>query len=61
MNNTGSSKKSDKKINKEVGIKIKLIKNLQSLPEEVVIKFIESKGKLMIAKEGKLKIARKTK
>jgi len=41
--------------------KVRLIKNLQSLPEEVVIKFIESKGKLIRTKKGKLKIAPKIK
>jgi len=45
----------------EIALKIKLIKNIQSLPEEVVIKFIKSKGKLIRTKEGKLKIACKIK
>ncbi|MCK7520035.1 MAG: hypothetical protein MZV64_21090 [Ignavibacteriales bacterium] len=45
----------------EMILKIKMIKNIQSLPEEVVIKFIESKGKLIRMKKGKLKIASKIK
>ena len=45
----------------EMILKIKMIKNIQSLPEEVVIKFIESKGKLIRTKKGKLKIASKIK
>jgi len=45
----------------ELILKLKMIKNFQSLPEEVVIKFIESKGKLIRTKKGKLKIASKIK
>lgn len=41
--------------------KILLIRNMQSLPEEVVLKFIESKGKLIKTKNGKLKIVQKIK
>ena len=44
-----------------MALKIKMIKNIQSLPEEIVLKFIESKGKLNRTKKGKLKIASKIK
>jgi hypothetical protein len=40
-------------------IKIESIKGMQSLPEEVVIRFIEAKGKLIRTVKGKLKIATK--
>ena len=42
-------------------IKIESIKSMQSLPEEVVIRFIEAKGKLIRTEKGKLKIADKGK
>ena len=45
----------------EMALKIKKIKNIQSLPEEIVFKFIESKGKFTRTKKGKLKIASKIK
>ena len=61
MNNKQSIQTGENKLSIEIALKIKLIKNIQSLPEEVVIKFIKSKGKLIRTKEGKLKIARKIK
>jgi len=51
----------DKNSNHVKTKKIILIKNMQSLPEEVVIKFIESKGKLIRTKKGKLIIDQKIK
>lgn len=40
---------------------IDLIKKIQSLPEEVVISFIKSKGVMIKNKNGKLKIVEKLK
>jgi hypothetical protein len=42
-------------------LKIESIKNIQSLPDEVVVRFIESKGALIRTKKGKLRIADKSK
>jgi len=61
MNNKNTNDIDSEKSDNEVALKIKLIKSMQSLPEEVVIKFIESKGKLTRTKKGKLKIAPKIK
>ena len=61
MNNKQLSQIGENNLSNEAAIKIKLIKNMQSLPEEVVIKFIESKGKLIRTKKGIVKIDRKIK
>ena len=49
------------KIDQEITTRVKLIMSMQSLPEEVVIRFIESKGALIRTKKGKLRIADKSK
>jgi hypothetical protein len=59
MNDINSSGAGEKKLSRDEVKKILLIKNMQSLPEEVIIKFIESKGKLIRTKNGKLKIVQK--
>jgi hypothetical protein len=60
MNYKQSDQIDDKNWSNEA-MKIESIKSMQSLPEEAVIKFIKSKGKLARTKEGRLKIADKDK
>lgn len=61
MNNKLTNQIFGDDLNNAVIFKIKLITDMQSLPEEVVLKFIESKGKLTQNKKGKLKLASKIK
>jgi len=58
MNNKQLDQINDVKYGNEA-TKIESIKSMQSLPEEVVIRFIEAKGKLIRTVKGKLKIATK--
>jgi hypothetical protein len=60
MNNKQLNQINEDKYGNEA-IKIESIKSMQSLPEEVVIRFIEAKGKLIRTEKGKLKIADKGK
>lgn len=61
MNDINSSEAGEKNLSCDEVKKILLIRNMQSLPKEVVEKFIESKGKLIKTKNGKLKIVQKFK
>ena len=61
MKDKNSNQSGAKKLNNDSARKIKLIKETQGIPEEIVINFIESKGKLILTKNGKLEIVRKIK
>ena len=60
MNNV-NIKRSDGDLNENRSFKIKLISELQSLPEDVVDKLLSAKGKLNIDKDGKLICDKKAK
>jgi hypothetical protein len=61
MNNKLTNQIFGNDLNNTVILKIKLITDMQSLPEEVALKFIASKGKLTRSKKGTLKIVDKAK
>lgn len=53
MNNV-DIKRSNRALNENRSFKIKLISELQSLPEDIVYKLLSAKGKLNKDKDGKL-------
>lgn len=53
MNNV-DIKRSNRALNENRSFKIKLISELQSLPEDIVDKLLSAKGKLNKDKDGKL-------
>jgi hypothetical protein len=44
-----------------ITVKIKMITEMQSIPEEIALGFVNSKGKLSLLKNGKLVIVKKKK
>ena len=44
-----------------ITMKIKMITAMQSIPEDVTFRFVNSKGKLSLLKNGKLVIVKKKK